>query len=146
MYATKSYRVNRHLRPLNNATYPQYLYCVIEHSATHTGYSVVCCVKSLYGLVAGGDGGWNECVWSESLGTCFSPSFLPLICAAGVCGRIIRHSAQACSSACPQYSRCSLCMKNSNCGWCSKQGITGIGICLDGSLEGHCLYDSFELC
>ncbi|CAM9123882.1 unnamed protein product [Bubo scandiacus] len=38
----------------------------------------------------GADGGWQHCVWSVSLQQCMSPSYVPLRCAAGACGRLLR--------------------------------------------------------
>ncbi|KAJ7326013.1 Multiple epidermal growth factor-like domains protein 8 [Desmophyllum pertusum] len=88
----------------------------------------------------GADGGWRECVWSETLGQCFSPSYLPLICLAGRCGRVIRGSSASCMGSCLGNNRCSNCMSSYSCGWCGKQGISGEGQCFEGGLhENECL-------
>ncbi|XP_078380393.1 multiple epidermal growth factor-like domains protein 8 isoform X1 [Oculina patagonica] len=84
----------------------------------------------------GADGAWKECVWSETLGQCFSPSYLPLICLAGRCGRVIRGSDGGCMDSCLNNDRCSTCMTSYNCGWCSKHAISGEGHCYEGGLHG----------
>ena len=88
-------------------------------------------------ILSGGDGGWNECVWSETLGQCFSPSFLPIICLAGRCGRVIRGSSSGCMGSCVNNQQCSTCMSSYHCGWCGKEGISGEGRCLEGGLHGQ---------
>lgn len=84
----------------------------------------------------GGDGGWGECVWSETLGQCFSPSYLPVICLAGRCGRIIRYSSSHCMESCARKQQCSTCMTSYNCGWCAEKGTSGEGQCFEGGLQG----------
>ena len=88
-------------------------------------------------MFAGGDGGWQECVWSETLGQCFSPSYLPIICLGGRCGRIVRGSFSGCMSNCTTNQGCSSCMKRYNCGWCAIRGTSGEGLCLEGGLKGN---------
>ena len=95
-------------------------------------YCGLCIVVASF--LAGGDGGWDECVWSVRLGTCFSPSYIPLRCAGGACGRIVRGKSQLCPS-CSQAS-CAACL-DSGCGWCSRQGFDGIGSCMVGGLQGE---------
>ncbi|XP_051632133.1 multiple epidermal growth factor-like domains protein 8 [Manacus candei] len=97
----------------------------------------------------GADGGWQHCEWSVHLGQCLSPSWVPLRCLAGGCGRLIRGgvpggggggeggselcpSPQECSGA-PQ---CSQCLRRPRCGWCARRGHNGGGTCLQGGLGG----------
>ncbi|XP_074634355.1 multiple epidermal growth factor-like domains protein 8 isoform X4 [Acropora palmata] len=83
-----------------------------------------------------GDAGWNHCVWSETLGQCFSPSYLPIVCLAGRCGQIIGGSPHGCLDSCAKREWCSTCLKSSNCGWCAEKGTSGRGQCLQGGLQG----------
>ena len=92
------------------------------------------CFFSLFSSEA--DAGWRACAWSESLGQCFSPSYVPLVCLGGRCGRIIDGSSSNCLGSCIDNDRCSSCMSNYNCGWCAKRGITGEGQCFEGGLHG----------
>ncbi|XP_022797777.1 multiple epidermal growth factor-like domains protein 8 [Stylophora pistillata] len=85
---------------------------------------------------SGADGAWKECVWSETLGKCFSPSALPLICLAGRCGRVLRGSSANCMGNCIDNSQCSSCLSSYYCGWCGEYGTTGEGKCFEGGLQG----------
>ena len=91
----------------------------------------------LFLCISGGDGGWKECAWSETLGQCFSPSYLPIICLAGQCGRVIRGSTSDCMGSCGAHQQCSYCLNSYNCGWCAEQGIAGIGKCFEGGIQGQ---------
>ena len=91
----------------------------------------------LFLCISGGDGGWKECAWSETLGQCFSPSYLPIICLAGQCGRVIRGSTSDCMGSCSAHQQCSYCLNSYNCGWCAEQGIAGIGRCFEGGIQGQ---------
>ena len=91
----------------------------------------------LFLCISGGDGGWKECAWSETLGQCFSPSYLPIVCLAGQCGRVIRGSTSDCMGSCGVHQQCSYCLNSYNCGWCAEQGIAGIGQCFKGGIQGQ---------
>ncbi|KPP71082.1 Multiple epidermal growth factor-like domains protein 8-like, partial [Scleropages formosus] len=83
----------------------------------------------------GSDGGWQHCVWSVALQQCMSPSFVPLRCEAGQCGRLLT-SGDSCSPQCSQLTQCSQCIARPQCGWCAARGGNGVGRCLQGGLEG----------
>ncbi|XP_064359618.1 multiple epidermal growth factor-like domains protein 8 isoform X1 [Dromaius novaehollandiae] len=83
----------------------------------------------------GADGGWQHCVWSVSLQQCMSPSFVPLRCAAGACGRLLR-GAESCSPGCAGAPQCARCLRRPRCGWCARRGHNGSGRCLEGGLRG----------
>ncbi|XP_066023971.1 multiple epidermal growth factor-like domains protein 8 [Pocillopora verrucosa] len=97
-----------------------------------------CLASSIYPTLnpSCADGAWKECVWSETLGQCFSPSALPLICLAGRCGRVLRGSSSNCMRNCIDSNQCSSCLSSYNCGWCGKYGTTGEGECFEGGLQG----------
>uniref|UniRef100_A0AAV2MAJ1 Uncharacterized protein n=1 Tax=Knipowitschia caucasica TaxID=637954 RepID=A0AAV2MAJ1_KNICA len=83
----------------------------------------------------GSDGGWQHCVWSMALQQCMSPSFVPLRCEAGQCGRLLS-GGDSCSPQCSQLTQCSQCIARPQCGWCAAKGGNGAGRCLQGGLEG----------
>ncbi|MGH0185680.1 UNVERIFIED_CONTAM: hypothetical protein FKN15_018655 [Acipenser sinensis] len=83
----------------------------------------------------GADGGWRRCLWSLSLSQCVSPSFLPLLCVAGRCGRVLNGS-ESCSPECSRLQQCSSCIRQPSCGWCAARGLNGAGQCLQGGLWG----------
>ncbi|KAG7216925.1 hypothetical protein INR49_001579, partial [Caranx melampygus] len=83
----------------------------------------------------GSDGGWQHCVWSMALQQCMSPSFLPLRCEAGQCGRLLS-GGDSCSPQCSQLTQCSQCIARPQCGWCATRGGNGAGRCLQGGLDG----------
>ncbi|KAM6111677.1 LOW QUALITY PROTEIN: multiple epidermal growth factor-like domains protein 8 [Phoenicopterus ruber ruber] len=83
----------------------------------------------------GADGGWQHCVWSVSLQQCMSPSYVPLRCAAGACGRLLR-GAESCTPGCAGAPQCSRCLRQPRCGWCAHRGHNGSGRCLEGGLHG----------
>ncbi|XP_074786402.1 multiple epidermal growth factor-like domains protein 8, partial [Athene noctua] len=83
----------------------------------------------------GADGGWQHCVWSVSLQQCMSPSYIPLRCAAGACGRLLR-GAESCTPGCAGAPQCSRCLRQPRCGWCARRGHNGSGRCLEGGLHG----------
>ncbi|KAG9328362.1 hypothetical protein JZ751_014459, partial [Albula glossodonta] len=83
----------------------------------------------------GSDGGWQHCVWSVALQQCMSPSFVPLRCEAGQCGRLLS-GGDSCSPYCSQLSQCSQCIARPQCGWCATRGGNGAGRCLQGGLDG----------
>ncbi|XP_054855201.1 multiple epidermal growth factor-like domains protein 8 isoform X1 [Eublepharis macularius] len=83
----------------------------------------------------GADGGWQQCVWSISLQQCMSPTYLPMRCAAGMCGRVLS-GAESCSPSCSHFQQCALCIQQPRCGWCSLWGENGKGRCMEGGLSG----------
>uniref|UniRef100_A0A8C7C7Q8 Multiple EGF like domains 8 n=1 Tax=Oncorhynchus kisutch TaxID=8019 RepID=A0A8C7C7Q8_ONCKI len=83
----------------------------------------------------GSDGGWQHCVWSMALQQCVSPSFVPLRCEAGQCGRLLS-GGDSCSPQCAQLTQCSQCIAWPQCGWCAAQGGNGAGLCQQGGLDG----------
>ncbi|XP_076135995.1 multiple epidermal growth factor-like domains protein 8 [Alosa pseudoharengus] len=83
----------------------------------------------------GADGGWQHCIWSMALQQCMSPSFVPLRCEAGQCGRLLS-SGDSCSPQCSQLNQCSQCIARPQCGWCAARGGNGAGHCLQGGLDG----------
>ncbi|XP_072325193.1 multiple epidermal growth factor-like domains protein 8 isoform X2 [Scyliorhinus torazame] len=84
----------------------------------------------------GSDGGWQQCVWSLALQQCMSPSFLPLQCAAGMCGRLLKGTRASCNLSCASYHQCTRCIRHSHCGWCATRGLNGNGRCIQGGLNG----------
>lgn len=68
-------------------------------------------------------------------GQCLSPSYLPLRCMAGGCGRLLR-GPENCSLGCAQATQCALCLRRPHCGWCAWGGQDGGGRCLEGGLSG----------
>lgn len=108
----------------------------------------------------GSDGGWQHCVWSMALQQvrlspwsfrllglfhieltfpslqCMSPSFVPLRCEAGQCGRLLS-GGDSCTPQCSQLTQCSQCISRPQCGWCASQGGNGAGRCLQGGLDGR---------
>ncbi|XP_069798535.1 multiple epidermal growth factor-like domains protein 8 [Narcine bancroftii] len=84
----------------------------------------------------GADGGWQCCIWSLALRQCMSPSFLPLRCAGGMCGRTLRGRSASCGLGCAVHQQCSHCVRHSHCGWCSTPGLNGVGRCMEGGLSG----------
>lgn len=64
-----------------------------------------------------------------------SPSFVPLRCEAGQCGRLLS-GGDSCTPQCSQLSQCSQCISRPQCGWCASQGGNGAGRCLQGGLDG----------
>ncbi|XP_039208131.1 multiple epidermal growth factor-like domains protein 8 [Crotalus tigris] len=92
----------------------------------------------------GADGGWQQCVWSVSLQQCMSPTYLPMRCAAGMCGRVLSGS-ENCTPSCSHFQQCALCIQQPRCGWCSFQGENGKGRCLEGGRSGP-RHGLVELC
>ncbi|XP_062321572.1 multiple epidermal growth factor-like domains protein 8 [Osmerus eperlanus] len=83
----------------------------------------------------GSDGGWQRCMWSTALQQCMSPSYVPLRCEAGQCGRLLSRG-DSCSPQCAQLSQCSQCIARPQCGWCAARGANGVGRCQQGGLDG----------
>uniref|UniRef100_A0A8C5QH50 Multiple EGF like domains 8 n=1 Tax=Leptobrachium leishanense TaxID=445787 RepID=A0A8C5QH50_9ANUR len=83
----------------------------------------------------GADGGWQQCVWSVALKQCMSPTFLPMRCAAGACGRVLS-GTEGCTPSCSLHSHCAACIQHPRCGWCARKEGNGEGVCLEGGLSG----------
>ncbi|XP_077985026.1 multiple epidermal growth factor-like domains protein 8 [Glandiceps talaboti] len=96
---------------------------------THTSCST--CLSS-----SGPENGWQECVWSDDLNQCMSPTFVALQCANGVCGHIVRFTDEGCHQPCSRNTMCSTCLRQPGCGWCSLAGQNGVGVCMEGGLHG----------
>uniref|UniRef100_A0A2I3HUT4 Multiple epidermal growth factor-like domains protein 8 n=1 Tax=Nomascus leucogenys TaxID=61853 RepID=A0A2I3HUT4_NOMLE len=64
---------------------------------------------------------------------CLSPSYLPLRCMAGGCGRLLR-GPESCSLGCAQATQCALCLRRPHCGWCAWGGQDGGGRCMEEGL------------
>ncbi|XP_063722051.1 multiple epidermal growth factor-like domains protein 8 isoform X4 [Symsagittifera roscoffensis] len=97
----------------------------------------------------GADGGRKECYWAQGLNECISPTFAAIQCAAGECGRVVRHSTEGCPKLCEDQRKCSSCKKMTHCGWCSLQSGRqeyGMGACWEGGINGprqqRCTSDS----
>ncbi|GBM96414.1 Multiple epidermal growth factor-like domains protein 8 [Araneus ventricosus] len=86
----------------------------------------------------GGEGGWHQCVWSETLQACMSPSFELLGCEDGTCGLVVRGNETMCPVPCWQHFQASHCLGQANCGWCAFSGpkVDGRGLCMDGGIMG----------
>ena len=67
---------------------------------------------------------------------CMSPSFVPLRCEAGQCGRLLS-GGDSCSPQCSQLTQCSRCIARPQCGWCAARGANGAGRCQQGGLDGE---------
>lgn len=65
-----------------------------------------------------------------------SPSFVPLRCEAGQCGRLLT-GGDSCTPQCFQLTQCSQCIARPQCGWCATWGGNGAGRCLQGGLDGE---------
>ncbi|XP_071958650.1 multiple epidermal growth factor-like domains protein 8 [Antedon mediterranea] len=88
---------------------------------------------------AGSDSGWESCVWSTNLNLCMSPTYIHLHCINGLCGDFIDNVASCppeASDPCSVKTRCRHCLQESGCGWCSKPGVDGVGVCLKGAVYG----------
>ncbi|XP_030384738.1 multiple epidermal growth factor-like domains protein 8 [Scaptodrosophila lebanonensis] len=89
----------------------------------------------------------KDCKWSTMLNACISPRSQPLLCAGGVCGLVLDTSEHdRCPEPCHVYSQCSTCLEHAHCGWCSRDGHNGDGICTEGSLEHKQEYPSSSTC
>lgn len=67
---------------------------------------------------------------------CVSPSFVPLRCEAGQCGRLLS-GGDSCSPQCAQLTQCSQCIAWPQCGWCAARAGNGAGRCQQGGLDGE---------
>lgn len=85
---------------------------------------------------AGGEGGWQECRWSEALGQCLTPSFVGLRCEGGACGAVLRGGPEACGRPCHARPQAALCLEDPRCGWCGLlgPGANGEGLCMRGGM------------
>nr|XP_006816134.1 PREDICTED: multiple epidermal growth factor-like domains protein 8-like [Saccoglossus kowalevskii] len=84
----------------------------------------------------GADGGWQECVWSEGLQQCMSPTYIQLQCVNGICEHVVRYTVDGCPTPCSLNTMCSTCLNQPGCGWCSFAGENGVGVCMAGGIHG----------
>ncbi|KAG7161272.1 Multiple epidermal growth factor-like domains protein 8-like [Homarus americanus] len=85
----------------------------------------------------GAEGGWQQCYWSPSLKECLSPSYIALRCLGGTCGRILTGDEGQCPRPCEEFTQCSQCLSQPQCGWCALDTpVGGLGLCTQGLLEG----------
>lgn len=87
----------------------------------------------------GSEGGWHECVWSETNNECMSPSFINLKCEGGFCGNLIfQDSKNQCPPQCWQLTQSAHCLSHVSCGWCAFSGkrVDGKGVCMAGGIFG----------
>lgn len=66
---------------------------------------------------------------------CMSPTYLPMRCAAGMCGRVLSGS-ESCTPSCSHFQQCALCIQQPRCGWCGLRGENGKGRCMEGGRSG----------
>uniref|UniRef100_A0A1B0CSP3 Multiple epidermal growth factor-like protein 8 n=2 Tax=Lutzomyia longipalpis TaxID=7200 RepID=A0A1B0CSP3_LUTLO len=93
------------------------------------------------------EGGWEHCLWSTQLNECISPSYQPLYCAGGVCGLVLTHEDPLnCPEPCSSFTQCSTCLRHAHCGWCSREGSEGDGVCTEGSIESPTEYPAASTC
>lgn len=77
-----------------------------------------------------------HCRWSTQLDECISESSQPAYCAGGVCGLVLQSDDKKyCPAPCNSFTQCSNCLRNGHCGWCAAPGLSGEGICTEGSNE-----------
>ncbi|XP_074654134.1 multiple epidermal growth factor-like domains protein 8 [Tubulanus polymorphus] len=105
------------------------------------------CLDSL-----GGEGGWQRCVWSQTLKQCIPPAFLPLHCTHGKCYHIIVSDSKQCPTKCSVHTQCSHCISTPGCGWCTLgklKALDGIGVCMEGGFDqpkvGKCEFNWITL-
>ncbi|XP_075250628.1 multiple epidermal growth factor-like domains protein 8 isoform X4 [Convolutriloba macropyga] len=133
--------------------FPKFIHNMIEPVAKDSGscpapcHSYENCSSCLNS--GGADGGWKQCYWAQELNECISPTFADMQCAAGECGRVVKHSAEGCPKVCEDQTQCSTCAQMTHCGWCSLQSgseMLGLGACWEGGLNGprqqRCTSDS----
>lgn len=78
----------------------------------------------------------KHCKWSTSLNACISPDYMVMYCAGGACGLVLdEQETEYCPEPCHVYTQCSTCLRHAHCGWCSRDGYNGDGVCTEGSLE-----------
>ncbi|XP_055375614.1 multiple epidermal growth factor-like domains protein 8 isoform X2 [Condylostylus longicornis] len=89
-----------------------------------------------------------SCKWSTALHACINPNIQPLYCAGGVCGLVLdsMKDIDQCPSSCYFHNQCSLCLRHANCGWCSKEGSNGDGVCVEGLVENYSSYQPTTDC
>lgn len=97
------------------------------------------------------DGGFIGCRWSTQLKECINPSYQSLYCSGGVCGLVLLpDDVNHCPEPCLAFTQCSTCLRHSHCGWCSRNGTEGDGICTEGSVDAPAvstcdiIYSSFN--
>ncbi|EDS32341.1 laminin subunit gamma-3 [Culex quinquefasciatus] len=93
------------------------------------------------------EGGWSDCRWSTQLNECISPSYQPLYCAGSVCGLVLEPSdIDQCPEPCGSFLQCATCLRHAHCGWCSRNGTEGDGVCTEGSLDSPVDYPASSTC
>ncbi|XP_067662212.1 multiple epidermal growth factor-like domains protein 8 [Haliotis asinina] len=92
---------------------------------------------------SGGEGGSQECIWSETLQECMPPAYRPLRCSFGECGFVIQQRknktlqpAARCPLPCSNHTKCAECITAPGCGWCAFGGQNGLGVCMKGGRAG----------
>ncbi|XP_049279907.1 multiple epidermal growth factor-like domains protein 8 [Anopheles funestus] len=89
----------------------------------------------------------SECLWSTQLNECISPMFQPLYCSGGICGLIVRpNDPQHCPEPCASFTQCTNCLRHAYCGWCSRNGTDGDGVCTEGSVDGPANHPAGSTC
>lgn len=71
-------------------------------------------------------------------------TYQDVYCAGGVCGLVLQaEDKEHCPEPCNTFTQCSSCLKHAHCGWCALPGLSGEGVCTEGSNEkpmlGTCL-------
>ncbi|XP_058820306.1 multiple epidermal growth factor-like domains protein 8 [Topomyia yanbarensis] len=93
------------------------------------------------------EGGWTDCRWSTQLNECISPSYQPLYCAGSICGLVLEPSdIEHCPEPCGSFLQCATCLRHAHCGWCSRNGTEGDGVCTEGSLDSPFDYPAASTC
>lgn len=89
----------------------------------------------------------SECLWSTQLNECISQTFQPLYCSGGICGLVVSpNDPQHCPEPCASFTQCSSCLRHAYCGWCSRNGTDGDGVCTEGSVDGPANHPAGATC
>ncbi|XP_065078697.1 multiple epidermal growth factor-like domains protein 8 [Ochlerotatus camptorhynchus] len=93
------------------------------------------------------EGGFADCRWSTQLNECISPSYQPIYCAGSICGLVLDPSnIEQCPEPCGAFIQCATCLRHAHCGWCSRNGTEGDGVCTEGSLDSPVDYPAASTC
>lgn len=93
------------------------------------------------------EGGFNDCRWSTQLNECISPSYQPIYCVGGVCGLVLTPpDVGHCPEPCNAFTQCATCLRHAHCGWCSRNGTNGDGVCTEGSLDAPADHPAASTC
>uniref|UniRef100_A0A182QTX8 Multiple epidermal growth factor-like domains protein 8 n=1 Tax=Anopheles farauti TaxID=69004 RepID=A0A182QTX8_9DIPT len=88
-----------------------------------------------------------DCLWSTQLNECISSTFQPLYCSGGICGLVVRpNDPHHCPEPCASFTQCSSCLRHAYCGWCSRNGTDGDGVCTEGSVDGPANHPAGSTC